>query len=618
MAKKQHQEVEKGEKNYNLNELSAEMLKRLPKEEQERIEKNKKNIEQFVEECTKKFQEYILGIALLPLPPGGKDASGNVIPEGSLKFVVLVDDQDSKSMSKLELKEKLMTINEQIAQGIDKMMHAESILISEIWQSLYDAKLDLLQTFAFSAPLFDKGMLAALKIGELHKTMAIKKFEKYIVSYVLFGSLTRGEATHESDIDVAIIVDDTDVKKMSLFELKDKLRAIIHGMGIEAGEMTGIKNKLNIQLYILTEFWDSVKEAHPVIFTILRDGVPLYDRGMFMPWKQLLRMGKIKPSPEAIDMFMGTGEQTISRIKQKLKGLVEADLYWSTLTPTQAALMLYGMAPPTPKETIKLMEEVFVKKEKLLEMKYVNIMQEIRDYYKGLEHGTIKDISGKEIDDLLKKAEDYLERIKKLFEQIEVRKQEESVMHAYESAVTIVRDTLVLEGIQNIPDDKVQSLFEEHLVASGKIPERYKRIFKELIQAKIKYVKGELLKPDIENIAKDAREFMKQMIEYMQRKRGKELEKARIRLKYGDKFGEVILLENHAYIIHDIDAEDKKITKAQITKEGGITSLKDATLDEFEKDLATAKMLPRVFIKQAIFADLKKVFGDDVEVLITG
>jgi len=75
--------------------------------------------------------------------------------------------------------------------------------------------------------------------------------------------------------------------------LKDKLRAIIIGMGIEAGEMTGIKNKINIQVYILTDFWDSIKEANPIIFTFLRDGVPFYDRGIFMPWKQLLKMGKV-------------------------------------------------------------------------------------------------------------------------------------------------------------------------------------------------------------------------------------------------------------------------------------------------------------------------------------
>ncbi|RME77808.1 hypothetical protein D6774_03225 [Candidatus Woesearchaeota archaeon] len=628
MTKKQVKQTtakEQQTQQIDLDKLSEEMIKRLPQSEQERIAKNKKDLDKFVKECTKKFSDYILGIGLLPFPrgtigPDGKeippmDASGKPIPKESMKLIVLVDDQDSQKMSKLELKEKLMTINEQIAQDINKNLHAESILLSELWQSLYDGKLDILQMFALAAPLYDKGMLAALKIGEIHKSMAIKKFEKYIVSYVLFGSLTRGEATHTSDIDVAIIVDDTDVKKMTLMELKDKLRAIIHGMGVEAGELTGIRNKLNIQVYILTEFWDSVKEANPVIFTILRDGVPLYDRGMFMPWKQLLRMGKIKPSQEAIDLFMSSGEQMISRIKHKLRGLVEADLYWSTLTPTQAALMLYGIAPPTPKETIKLMEDIFVK-EGLLEKKYVNIMQEIRDYYKGLEHGEIKEITGKEVDDLLTKAEDYLARIKKLFEQIEEKKAAESVLHTYEAAITAVRDTLNLEGVERIPEDKVETLFDEVLVSTGKIPQKYKRILSELIKAKKEFEQGKLNKHDIAKYNKDGREFIRHLVEYIQRKRGEELERTKIRVKYaGNKYGEVILLEDHAYVIRDIDAPEKEVSKAKITEEGGISGLVKASLEELEKDLT--KPLPkRVFIKQAVFEDLKEIFGEDVEVLM--
>src|SRR3989344_4528173 len=246
-----------------------------------------------------------------------------------------------------------------------------------------------------SAPTFDTGMLSALKIADIHKKMVISKFEKYIVAYVLFGSLARSEATKESDIDIAIIIDDTDVKRMSRAELKDKLRAIILSMGLEAGELTGIKNKLNIQTYILTDFWESIKDANPIIFTVLRDGIPFYDRGIFMPWKQLLKMGKIKPSPEAIDMFMTSGEEIVKKLRFKLHSLVESDIYWSTLNATQAAIMLYGLPPPTPKETIELLQEIFVNKEQMLEKEYVEIMKKIRDFYKKIEHGEIKEVKGK-------------------------------------------------------------------------------------------------------------------------------------------------------------------------------------------------------------------------------
>ena len=40
------------------------------------------------------------------------------------------------------------------------------------------------------------------------------KFEKYVTSYVVGGSLTTGTAKKDSDVDVFVIIDDTDVKRM--------------------------------------------------------------------------------------------------------------------------------------------------------------------------------------------------------------------------------------------------------------------------------------------------------------------------------------------------------------------------------------------------------------------
>ena len=107
-----------------------------------------------------------------------------------------------------------------------------------------------------------------------------------------------------------MIINDTDVKRMPRLELKERLRGIIHQQMAEAASLAGVKNTLHIQTYLLTDFWESVKDASPVIFTFIRDGIPIYDRGTFMPWKTLLRMGKLKPSPESIDMFMKTADKT--------------------------------------------------------------------------------------------------------------------------------------------------------------------------------------------------------------------------------------------------------------------------------------------------------------------
>src|SRR3989344_4001908 len=55
-------------------------------------------------------------------------------------------------------------------------------------------------------------------------------------------------------INVLVVIDDTDVKKMTRVELKDRLMAIIQGMGREASQITGVKKLFHIQTYILTDF----------------------------------------------------------------------------------------------------------------------------------------------------------------------------------------------------------------------------------------------------------------------------------------------------------------------------------------------------------------------------
>lgn len=590
----------------------------IPKEAQEKLKHLKSKIDHFQKEILTKFDTYIMGIALLPPTKHKENEVEGQAPlnKDQINLLILVDDSDSKKMPKQELKEKLSVIIAQTAKETDKNFEPQTVILSELWQGCYDAKYDLLEAIAQSAIIFDRGMLAAIKISEVHKQMTLKKFEKYIVSYVLAGSLVQGKATPESDIDVFLVIDDTDVKKMTRAELKDKLRAIILGMGMEAAEITGIKNKINIQVYILTDFWDNIKEANPIIFTFLRDGIPFYDRGIFMPWKQLLKMGKVKPSPEAIDMFMSSGDQMLKRVQLRINEIGMEDIFYAILTPSQAALMLYGMPPPTPKETPIMMREVFVQKEKMLEEKWVKVLEKTIQTRKDLEHGTLKTLSGTELDNLLKDAEGFLKRINELFTSIDKMKEEESILHIYESTITVIRDILVLEGLTQINEHDLVNLFEKHIIHKGYLPQKYHRVLQLIVKAKKDYDAHKLSKNEITDVKKESHSFMKTMIEYIQRKRGKELEKTKIRVKHGDKYGEVILLGKEAFIIHDIDNTDREISMADISDDGSLKNIRACSLELLEHSLAKITIPPKVFIKQPIFNDLKEIFGKDVEVLL--
>ncbi len=618
-------------KEYKPGEKMPEVLDplaQLPPEVQEQLKKIKEKIDVFQKKILEKFDKYIVGIGLLPPP---KEPPANLPPEvlaeelkrhkedkDKVHVLVLIDDSDSQKMSKQELKDKLTAIIQKDAKDADEKLSVQTIILSEVWQSCYDGKYDLTQLIALCAPVFDRGWLGSIKLAEVHKQMVLKKFEKYVVSYVLAGSRMRGTATAASDVDVWIVVDDTDVKKMTRAELRDKLRAIILGMGVEAGEITGIKNKIETQIYILTDFWEGLKDANAVYFTLLRDGVPFYDRGIFMPWKQLLKMGRIKPSAEAIDMYMSSGEQALERVKMRLKEIAIEDFYWALFTPSQAALMLYGLPPPAPRETAQVLRDIFVKKEHLLEDKDVDVIQKVLETRKALEHGDKKEITGKEIDELYAQSEAYLKRIKKLFTQIEGIKEKEMMLNTYDHIVTVVRDILQLEGIAKTTDDQIMKTFEAELVHSGKLPQSLHRSLETIVKAKKDYDSGKLTKTEVDQIRKESNELIRSLVDYLQRKRGVELSKARIRVKYGSKFGEVLLLGDKAFITHDLDADPKAISKAPLKSDGSLGLAESSNYEELETALASAKLPQRAFLKSPIFADLKRIFGADVEVLING
>ncbi len=590
----------------------------MPKEAKDKLDAMKSKLSKFSKDITKENKD-IMAIALLPptkIHPEDRLTNEEVEKiKKRINVLVVIDVETKKDWP--ALREKIINNVIKKSKETDENIYATVMDVAEVREDCYDAKYDILEMIAAGASLYDpKDFLGAIKICEVHQNMVLKKFDKYIVSYVAVGSLFRGDATSH-DIDVAIIIDDTDVKKMTRAELKDKLMAIIRGMGYDASQITGVKKAFHIQTYILTDFWEAIKDANPVIYTFLRDGVPVYDRGVFMPWKLLLKMGRIRPSPEAIDLQMDMGERLIQRTKGKMIGIMGDDLYYAILNPAQAALMLYGIAPPTPKETIELMNEIFVKKEKLLEKKYVDILEKIRKYYKDIEHGDIKDVTGKEIDELLENAEDYIKRIKKLFEEIQTKRDKETLEEMHKSCLSVVEDALKASEIKFENKSNLINLFKKHLVEEKKIfPEKYLEILKLVVDTKNSSKSKMLTWPELERIRREASVFIKGVIEYVQRKRVYELERAKIRFKHGEKFGEAILLDKTAYIVNDINAQDREINKAVVKDDGSLVNLEKSSLEDLEKDISKIETINSVFIKEKTFESLKNLFGKDIEILV--
>tara|TARA_Y100000310_G_scaffold77060_1_gene73587 strand:- start:62 stop:1915 length:1854 start_codon:yes stop_codon:yes gene_type:complete len=603
-----------------------EMDKKTQEEMKKKIEQMKSKVESFQKKIVTKHKKELLGICILP-PEKFEDIVKRLRSENlkedelrkrldeekkKINVLVLLEDQELKTpKEKISLIKKAEESSKKIASEIDKSIRPQCMLMSEIREACYDGKFEMLRLLSTGVQIYDpKDVLGAIKVSEIHKTMVLNRFEKYIVSYIAVGSLFRGDATSH-DIDVAIIVDDTDVKRMSRADLKNKLMSIIRSMGYEASDMAQVKKQFHIQVYILTDFWDGIRDATPVFFTFLRDGIPLYDRGVFMPQKLLLNMGRIKPSPESIEMHMDVGERLLDRAKGRLIGIVVEDLHLAVINPSQSALMLQGYPPSTPKETIKLMDEIFVNKEKLLKQSDVDVLKRTFKLYKDIEHGTVKEVTGKEIDTLMKDISEYVKKIKKIVKTLEKKSIKNSSSELIDSVNDVLRDIMKMEGLPTSKEDLMKNFSK--LVKK----EHFSKKEQDLLKKTLEDAKKVTSKEKLEKLKRESSQIRKKILHHVQSERGKEISRARIRVKYGNQFGDIYLLDSQIFMVGDIDAHTKAVSKAKMTAEGKLGKIQASSLEELEKTLSTAKIPPRVFIKEALFEDLKKIFGKDVEILVT-
>ncbi|MFH1325276.1 MAG: nucleotidyltransferase domain-containing protein [archaeon] len=605
MANKESENLEQEIPGMNLDSRysARNPLPKVSTEAQKEMEKTKKELEKLKNAIVKKY-DFIQAIGILPpqtLKSFVEDElgeKGREIPEAEFEkllkkihLYIIVPEEKFKEIPKI--KKEIVGEVEKSKQNV--WLHIKTPV--DVWETCLDSKFELVSAIAMSFPLYDKGILSALRVAEIHKSLVLQKFERYVVSYVLGGSLVRGDVTKESDVDVFIIINDTDVKRMPRIELKERLRSIIFQYISEALGLAGIKkNLLNVQVYLLTDFWEAVKDAHPVMFTFIRDGVPIYDRGTFMPWKALLKMGKLKPSPEAIDLFMSSGDKTVKRAKLALMDILVHDIYWGVITPSQALLMLYGSPPPTPKQIVKDMDKIFVENEKMLEKKYVNILEKIVGLYKDYEHEKLKEIKGAEIDKLLKDTEDYIKRLKELREQIEKRTQEKTIGQIYDDVFGLLENIFGKKT-----KDKLTEEFEKELVKTGKLPQQSTKILNNIVNARAEFRKGKSNSQKIDDARKEAAILINDLIDYSQRKELLAVEKSRIKMKYSEngkeKLAELLVCNGKSFLI--VGNVIKKIT----------SKIENSNINELSKAVEESKGKPTE-INPKVFELVKKEIGD--------
>jgi len=557
---------------------------------QQEFERLKLKLEDFKKKVIKKFP-FTNAIGLLP-------ANANILFEEEenipkevsntkpIHVVMLIPEEEYKNLQKI--KPEIVNLAKETGENL--WVHIKTEV--DLWNYGLDSRFEFIDALSASYPIHDKGFLGALRVANIHKSLVLRKFDKYITSYVIGGSLVRGTADKESDVDTFVIIDDTDVKRMSKVELVEKLRAWINDYLREATILAGVKNILNVQVWLLTDFWKRVKDTEPVAFTFIRDGIPLYDRGTFIPWKRLLNMGQIRPSPEAIELYMKEGERTSEMVKRNLLDAM-VNIYYGIVTPTQAMFMLAGEAIPVPKTIAAEAKKIFVERDKVMTSENLRILEKAVKLFKEYEHGKLNEFSGKEIDTFLKEGKDYQESIREMEKKLTKKINEKSAEEIYESVFGILK-RLLGENSQ----EKLVKEFESKLVKKGKIPQRFSKILDELISVKNKIKSGKLNTKEVDIIKKNSNEFIDALVEFAQRADVMEKEKGLMQITYGNRKGELALLGSENFLV-----EGNSIKK--ITSDGIINSNKE----ELEKSLAENKGKLHTTLSDELFIVLHKHLG---------
>jgi predicted nucleotidyltransferase len=312
--------------------------------------------------------------------------------------------------------------------------------------------------------------------AETFKKEILKRYKDLIKTVFVFGSYLRNDFTAESDLDVLILLDDT--KMLITPEFKNKITQDAYQIAKNTDPL------LHVQpAWTVTEFWDMVRLSHPLLHTVLRDGWALYDEGFFIPMKKLLERGKIPASLEAIELLMASAPQKIERARSVKLYQISEDCYGAMLNSSQAVLMYLGKPVPDPKNTPQAVKDYLVDT-KLLPLKYFKMLQDVIKLRKDIEHKHVKDIRGAEVDLWMKKAEDYSNKMRSIYQGLQNQKKMAIIDRNYE---ILLKSTIyTLKKMEKLPPDpkNLPMAIKNHLINKNYLPKSYLETFNKVVGMK--------------------------------------------------------------------------------------------------------------------------------------
>lgn len=239
-----------------------------------------------------------------------------------------------------------------------------------------------------------------------------RDFGGFVKAAVFFGSSSRSEQQHGSDIDVLIIIDDVTVSLDDQMVQAYRLRVMHH--------VEEVSRSLHVTSLKISTFWDLLKSGDPVALNILRDGVAMIDSGFFDPFKALLERGHIRPSDEAVATYALRAQRSLGSARGVLKRGV-LDLFWAAVDIAHAALMARGTIPAAPKQLPDLMRSLLKEGHQLFRSEDVALVERLIELEHLITHEPETVVTAAEFSSLEKRVSSMVERLRKILPHYTVR-----------------------------------------------------------------------------------------------------------------------------------------------------------------------------------------------------
>jgi len=328
---------------------------------------------------------------------------------------------------------------------------------------------------AVGAKLKKFSMETRLDSANKFKDKLLEMFKAYVKAVIVWGSITRGDFTGKSDVDIYVLFDDTKMPLKKFDDIRDRIDRDI------ANVARSIDPRLHPQPVIaLTEFFTNVRAVNPFIYNIVREGYAVYDVGFFIPMRKLLEKGEFPITPEAAEMRMEFVPKRIARVKNVKLLMVVDDLYQAMVDAAQAALMFLGFVPSPPKVLVRDVRRHLIEP-KLLDEKYVKMLDEMIVLRKASEKKEVKELKGTEVDEWIKRTEEFVEQVDKLLKRLEFERKATDIQKNYE--VMIKASVATLKALGKLPPEpeKLPDAFKKELIQSGLVSDIYDEIFAKVI-----------------------------------------------------------------------------------------------------------------------------------------